>query len=157
MESDTELIDRVQQKTDMAKVVIPDEDMQLLVDDAKDELATLARVPVAEIPFYEDTHEGRVADRALLWTTCLYCLMKAGIVDGADISLAEFDIQSRRAAGEKFGGLPTEWYSKALEHTENLIAIIEPDDGWPYGLAAPERPNRQYTDLDGQPENLYGQ
>ena len=113
LSNDADLLTQARSITDYDATMLPDADFKEVVATAKAEL--MAEVGDTTLTFYGDID----AERALLWTTCLFAKVKAGELDGVAMSLGDMDLESRAMGGE-YGSGPVLWLKNAERYINKL-------------------------------------
>lgn len=134
----TDLKNEVRDITDYPSTVISSADLDDLVASAKREVQSQANN--YDINFYDSNDLD--GNRALMWTTCLFCKMKAGELDGAEYSLESLDVSPATAAGIENGRNPATWLRKANKYIGRLSKNMEEVSA--FGHQGVERDNRTY-------------
>lgn len=116
--NDSELMNEVRELTDYSSAVLPDSKLQTVISVAKREVEGVADTSVS------DWYGTRNAELALFWTACLFCKIKAGEIDGVNMSLGDMETESLSAAGG-YSESPVVWYERAMSYAQRLM----PDTG----------------------------
>lgn len=133
--TDADLKVQVRATTDYDALVLADGDLDEVVATAKAEV--MGEAGTGSITFYGDLN----AERALFWTTCLFCKIRAGEIEGVPMSLGDIDIESLTAGGE-YGSGPVLWLQNARNYSRRIT-----DGGARYGIRSLTRGGtRNYGD-----------
>ena len=107
----------VRSLTDYGEHVLPVGDLDDLLDTARRDIAALVDQSMADIDWYS---EGSIGRRALVWTVCLFALLKAREMDSGELSLDALTMDGVRAAGQQYGNDPVIWLSRARSFVRML-------------------------------------
>lgn len=80
-------------------------------------------------------------NRALMWTSCLFALMRHREVDGPNMRLEHLDVESVRAAGKENGERAVEWYRRANQF---VAMMARTNNQRRFGITSVERKDRKY-------------
>lgn len=138
--SEQELINEVRGITGYSTDLVSDSDIQGLIETAKADIQSITEN--YSIDWYDESN--RDPNRALMWTTCLFLLLKARELDGVEYSLESLEQRSLSAAGGGFGqgNQPTLWYQRATDFIGEIDSDV--DDDIPYGMDSIVREDRIY-------------
>lgn len=134
------LITQVREITDYPSTVLTNEQVENLSELAKDDIKSQVETD-NPIDFYDP--DDLDANRALMWTTCLFCKIKAGELDAANYSISELDVETVASAGKEHGQRPVIWYRKAQQFLNELKSET---GNLAFGSTQVERENRVYGD-----------
>lgn len=130
--------------TDYTTSVIPDADLDTAIEAAKREIKSKSEN--YNVNFYD----GKDLDgyKALKWTTCLFCKVKAGELDASNFSLESLQVDAKSTVGEN-EGQPVIWLRRAISYIDKVAEDAEePVRG--FGRTEVQRGNRLYRDNDNE-------
>lgn len=132
-DTDQELQDEVRDITDYTDAVLPDSKLSSVVATAKREVQGVADTNISD--WYTD----RDAELALFWTTCLFCKIKAGELDGVAMSLGDMETESLKSAGDAEDDKPVIWFERAMRYSRRKTP-----EGGSFGHRSMARTGRSY-------------
>lgn len=134
--SEIQLVDEVRTITGYDTDVLDNQEMLNVVRIAMNDLEAMAE---KDVDFYSDPTS--YENRALMWASCVFALMRLREMDGPDVRLEHIDIESVRAAGKENGEREVEWYRRANKFA-NLMSRANTTRR--FGSTNIERGNRVY-------------
>lgn len=127
--SDTELIEEVRTLTGYDALLIPDPEMQTLLQVAKNDIEGLASTP------FDTIYDDKVVERATFWTTVMFTKVHMGELDAPNFTIGALKVDAlpRR-------DIARVWYRQLDQYIARLSA------GRATGITSVRRANREYND-----------
>ena len=128
-QNDQELIEEVRSLTGYSERIIPNSDMQSLIQISKEDIRGLSS---SEIP---DIYDDKVAERATFWTVVMFTKIFVGELDAPNFKIGSISVDSMPRRD-----IVRVWYRQLDQYVKRLSS------GRAMGIVNPRRTAREYDD-----------